>query len=125
MMRHGIPACTHSVSQEMAIVTGALDAMVVDYQCIMPSVASVAECCGTTLITTMDIAKIPGAKHIAFTEEAAEKKADEIFDIAIAKFARRKGKPVDIPNIKTPGCSRLFGGSHRGARFRSWMPRSL
>jgi carbon-monoxide dehydrogenase catalytic subunit len=102
MMRHGIPACTHSVSQEMAIVTGALDAMVVDYQCIMPSVASVAECAGTTLITTMEIGKIPGAKHIPFTEESAEEKADEIFDIAIANFRHRKNKPVDIPNIKTP-----------------------
>ena len=102
MMRHGIPACTHSVSQEMAIVTGALDAMVVDYQCIMPSVASVAECTGTALITTMDIAKIPGAIHIAFTEEAADEKADEILDIAIKSFTRRKNKPVDIPNVKTP-----------------------
>ncbi len=102
LMRHGIPACTHSVSQEMAIVTGALDAMVVDYQCIMPSVASVAECTGTTLITTMDIGKIPGAKHIPFTEESALEKADEIFDIAIANFVRRKNKPVDIPNVKTP-----------------------
>ncbi|MDR3553930.1 MAG: anaerobic carbon-monoxide dehydrogenase catalytic subunit [Syntrophobacteraceae bacterium] len=102
MMRHGIASCTHSVSQEMALVTGAVDAMIVDYQCIMPSMASVAECCGTTLVTTMDIAKITGAKHIAFTEEAAEEKADEIFDLAIANFARRKGKPVDIPDIKTP-----------------------
>src|SRR5208337_2791205 len=81
MMRHGIPACTHSVSQETAIITGALDAMVVDYQCIMPSVASVAECMGTTLITTMEIGKISAAKHIPFTEESAKEKADEIFDI--------------------------------------------
>lgn len=102
MMRHGIPACTHSVSQEMALMTGALDAMVVDYQCIMPSVASVAECMNTTLITTMEIGKIPGAKHIPFTEETAAQRADEIFDIAIANFKRRKGRPVDIPQIKTP-----------------------
>ncbi len=102
MMRHGIPSCTHSVSQEMAIVTGALDAMVVDYQCIMPSVATVAECMGTTLITTMDIGKIPGAKHIEFSEEEAERRADEIFDIAIANFVRRKAKPVNIPQVKTP-----------------------
>ncbi len=102
MMRHGIPACTHSVSQEMAILTGAVDAMIVDYQCIMPSVASVAECFSTTLVTTMDIAKIPGAKHIPFSEETAHERADEIFDLAISNFVRRKGKPVDIPNIKTP-----------------------
>ncbi len=101
MMRHGIPACTHSVSQEMAIVTGALDAVIVDYQCIMPSMGSVAECMGTTLITTMDIAKIPGAVHVAFDEESAEAKADEIFELALAGFKRRKNKPVNIPDIKS------------------------
>jgi carbon-monoxide dehydrogenase catalytic subunit len=102
MMRHGIPSCTHSVSQEMAIMTGALDAMVVDYQCIMPSVASVAECAGTAIITTMDMSKIPGAIHVPFTEEAAADKAHEIFDIAIKSFSRRKGRPVEIPSVKTP-----------------------
>ena len=102
MMRHGIPACTHSVSQETAIMTGALDAMVVDYQCIMPAVVSAAECAGTTIITTMDIAKIPGASHVEFTEEAATEKAGEIFDIAIENFKRRQDKPVNIPNITTP-----------------------
>jgi len=102
MMRHGIPSCTHSVSQEMAIVTGALDAMVVDYQCIMPSVTSVAECYGTQIVTTMDICKIPGATHVEFTEEEAGANSDEIFNLAIKSFTRRKGKPVQIPDIITP-----------------------
>lgn len=99
MMRHGIPSCTHSVSQEMAILTGALDAMVVDYQCIMPSVTSVAECFGTAIVTTMDICKMPGAIHVEFTEEEAAAKAHEIFDLAIERFTRRKGKPVQIPDV--------------------------
>jgi carbon-monoxide dehydrogenase catalytic subunit len=100
MMRQGIPACTHSVSQEMAIMTGALDAMVVDYQCIMPSVVSVAECTGTPVITTMDLCKISGARHVEFSEENAAEKAEEIFNSAIENFARRKNRPVDIPDIK-------------------------
>jgi len=102
MMRHGIPACTHSVSQEMAIMTGAVDAMVVDYQCIMPAVVNAAECAGTLIITTMDIAKISGATHVDFSEEAAGPKAFEIIDKAIDQFKRRKNKPVEIPGIKTP-----------------------
>jgi len=101
MMRHGIPSCTHSVSQEMALITGALDAMVVDYQCIMPSMASVAECMGTPLITTMDLAKIPGARHLPFSEETAAENAREVIDIAINSFSRRKGQPVDIPENKS------------------------
>lgn len=100
LMRHGIPACTHSVSQEMALMTGAVDAMVVDYQCIMPSMATVAECNGTTVITTMDIAKITGATHVAFTEEAAMDDASRMIDIAIDNFSRRQRKPVHIPDIK-------------------------
>lgn len=102
MMRHGIPACTHSVSQEMALMTGALDAMVVDYQCIMPSLVTVAECMGTTIVTTMDICKISGATHVSFSEEAASEKAKETIRLAIKNFTKRAKKPVDIPNIKTP-----------------------
>jgi len=100
MERHGIPSCTHSVSQEMAMLTGAVDAMVVDYQCIMPSVVTVAECMGTKIITTMDICKITGAQHIEFSEEAAAEKAKEVIRVAIEGFGRRKGKPVDIPDIE-------------------------
>jgi carbon-monoxide dehydrogenase catalytic subunit len=102
MMRHGIPSCTHSVSQEMAIMTGALDAMVVDYQCIMPSVVNVAECTGTEIITTMEIGKISGATHIEFSEEKAGAKAYEIFDRAIDNYKKRQNKPVNIPDITTP-----------------------
>ena len=101
MMRHGIPACTHSVSQEMALLTGAVDAMVVDYQCIMPSVSQIADCMGSKVITTMENAKIPGAQHVGFKEEKAEETAREIIGIAIRNFTRRSGKPVDIPNITT------------------------
>jgi len=101
MERHAIPACTHSVSQEMALLTGAVDAIVVDYQCIMPSLVTVAECMGSKVITTMDICKITGAEHIEFTEEAAAEKAKEVVRAAIAGFKKRKGKPVDIPNVES------------------------
>lgn len=99
MERHGIPSCTHSVSQEMALLTGAVDAMIVDYQCIMPSVASVAECMGTKVITTMDICKITGAEHIEVKDETAGENARQAIAQAIAVFKTRKGKPCDIPEI--------------------------
>jgi carbon-monoxide dehydrogenase catalytic subunit len=68
----------------------------------MPSLVSVAECMGTTIVTTMDMCKIPGATHVEFSEEAASEKAKEAIDIAIKNFTRRKNKTVDIPDIKTP-----------------------
>jgi carbon-monoxide dehydrogenase catalytic subunit len=98
LMRHGIPPITHSVSQEMVILTGALDAMVVDYQCIMPSLATVAECFHTKLITTIPIAKIPGATHIEFREEAAREAARQIIRMGIEAFKKRDPAKVRIPN---------------------------
>ncbi|MDE3088283.1 MAG: anaerobic carbon-monoxide dehydrogenase catalytic subunit, partial [Chloroflexota bacterium] len=98
LMRHGIPPATHSVSQELAILTGALDAMVVDYQCIMPSLATVAECYHTQLITTMSISKIPGATHVEFTEENAKESARKIIRLAIDAYKKRDPRKVNIPN---------------------------
>ncbi len=98
LMRHGIPAATHSVSQELAIVTGALDAVVVDYQCIMPALATLAECFHTRLITTMPIAKIPGATHIEFSEEQGGQAARDIIRLGIEAFKQRDPKKVNIPD---------------------------
>ena len=36
LMRHGIPVAGNFLQQELAIITGAVDLMVVDVQCIMP-----------------------------------------------------------------------------------------
>ncbi len=98
MMRHKIPLATSSVSQETAILTGALDAMVVDYQCIMPSLANVAECYHTRLITTMSIAKIPKATHIEFQEANARESAKQIILTAIDAFKKRDPKKINIPS---------------------------
>jgi len=96
-MRHGIPLATSSVSQEVAIMTGALDAMVVDYQCIMPAVATIAECFHTKIITTMPIAKMPGAEHMAFQDENAVECARNIIQQGIERFKSRNPDKVCIP----------------------------
>ncbi len=101
MMRHKIPLATSSVSQETAILTGALDAMVVDYQCIMPSLANVAECYHTQLITTMSIAKIPKALHIEFHEANAKDSARKIILAAVDAFRKRDPKKIAIPNTSS------------------------
>ena len=98
MMRHGIPTATNSLSQELAILTGALDAAVVDYQCIMPSLPFV-DGYHTEVITTMPIAKIAGATHIEFEEEKAGETAAEILRLAIEAFKKRDPGRVDIPPV--------------------------
>jgi carbon-monoxide dehydrogenase catalytic subunit len=100
MMRHGIPMAANYLSQEMAIITGALDAMILDVQCIMPSLPRIAECFHTQIITTMDENKISGAKHVSFHEDHASETAREIIRLAIAAYAHRDPKTVNIPNHK-------------------------
>lgn len=102
LMRHGVPLATSSVSQETAIITGVLDGMVVDYQCIMPALANLAECYHTQLITTMGIAKIPGAKHIEFSEASARETASTIIRSAIGAFRKRDPARINIPEVSTP-----------------------
>jgi len=99
MMRHGIPYATNSLSQELAIVTGALDAAIVDYQCIMPSLPEVAKKYHTAIITTMPIAKIPGATHIEFDEKHAGERAREILRLAIQAYKKRDPAKVNIPPV--------------------------
>lgn len=101
LMRHGVPIASNFLSQELAIVTGAVDAMVVDVQCIMPSLANVAACYHTKIFTTKPIVKIPGTDHVEFHLREADAKAEEIVRAAIANYGRRDKSKVDIPTEKT------------------------
>ncbi|MCK9376784.1 MAG: anaerobic carbon-monoxide dehydrogenase catalytic subunit [Syntrophobacterales bacterium] len=125
LMRHGIPVAGNYLQQEMAIITGAVDAMVVDVQCEMQALANVAKCYHTKLITTDDRAKMEGATmHIAFDEHHALDVARQVLREAIDNFPNRKA-PVMIPSSKTPtvvGFSYetiqyLLGGSIRGSYY--------
>jgi len=99
LMRHGIPIAGNFLQQELAIVTGAVEAVVVDIQCIMPALTNVAQCYHTKIISTSPIAKFPGAIHIEFNEEMAMEKAKEIIKIAIENFPNRP-KSTSIPDEK-------------------------
>lgn len=98
LMREGVYLATSSASQEMAILTGALDAMVVDIQCIYPAVQQVAECFHTKIVTTEAIMKTPGTQHIAFNTETAMEDAQKIIQIAIEAYKNRDPKKIAIPS---------------------------
>ncbi|SHF57967.1 anaerobic carbon-monoxide dehydrogenase catalytic subunit [Desulforamulus putei] len=100
MMRRGIPLATNYLSQELAIITGAVDAMVVDVQCIMPAITGVAGCFHTEVITTIATNKIPGATHVEFREDSAFDSAKKIVEVAIDAFKRRDNRKVNIPDYK-------------------------
>lgn len=98
--RHGIALAAHTLQAEMVLVTGAVEAMIVDAQCIYPSLAQVASCYHTKLITTM-IAKMQGAVHLPFKIEKADKIAKQLVRIAVNNYKNRNKAKIYIPNKKT------------------------
>ena len=99
LMRHGVPIVTSFSSQEYAIATGAIDAMVVDVQCIMPAVRNAAECFHTRIITTSPIAKIPGSYHIDFQTSKALDNAKTAIRLAMDAYKERDAKKIFIPKV--------------------------
>lgn len=95
--RQGIPMAGNHLMTELAIVTGAVEAVVVDYQCIMPSMVQVAACYHTKFITTADKARFTGATHISFKTATAAAQAREIIELAIEAYGDRDATRVEIP----------------------------
>ncbi len=89
LMRRGIPVAAGFIQQEMALATGAVEAMVVDVQCVMQSVGQVAESFHTDIITTNYRAKMPGGVHIQFEEHDALGSAKRILEHAIKNYKKR------------------------------------
>ena len=126
LQRHGVPLCGTFLQQELAIITGAVDAMVVDIQCIFQNIANVANCFHTKLITTHPIAKMEqeNAIHIEFDEHHAVEDAEKIVKMAIDNYENR-GAEVMIPRQKSPiiagfGVESIeyhLGGTFRGTYY--------
>jgi carbon-monoxide dehydrogenase catalytic subunit len=97
LMRRGIPIAGNFLNQELALVTGAVEAVVVDVQCIMPSLTDIAKCYHTLIISTSPKAKFAGAVHIEFDEERAFDIAKETIKKAVQNYKNRNKKKVKIP----------------------------
>ncbi|MHB1293423.1 MAG: anaerobic carbon-monoxide dehydrogenase catalytic subunit [Anaerolineae bacterium] len=120
LMRHGIPPAGNFLSQELVIATGAVEAMIVDVQCIMQALADVASRYHTKLVTTSPKAKIPGATHIEFDEHHAYDSAKQIIRAAIDNFPNRGTSK--IPAVKEEliaGFSHEYIGYMQGGLYRS------
>ncbi len=127
LMRHGVPLAGNYLQQELAIVTGAVEAMVVDVQCIMENIANVADCFHTKIITTNPRARIASGhtEHIEFDEHTAFEDAKRIVKTAVENFPNRE-KPLVIPDQKSEliaGFSYEAINYHLGGTFRgSYVP---
>lgn len=97
MMRKQIPMAGNHLMTELVMVTGVVEAIIIDYQCIMPALADVAKCYHTKLFSTSDKAKFPSVKHVEFSPETAKEKAYEIIKEAIDNFTNRRKQKINIP----------------------------
>ena len=126
LQRHGVPPAGNFLQQELAIITGACDAMVVDIQCIMQNLANVAKCFHTKLITTHPIARMEQENviHIEFNEHYALEDAKRIVKMAIDNYENR-GSEVMIPHYKATQIAGFgvesiqyhLGGTFRGTYY--------
>ena len=122
LQRHGVPPAGTFLQQELAIITGACDAMVVDVQCVFQNLANVAKCFHTKLITTHPMAKMEQENviHIEFDEHHAMEDAKRIIKMAIDNFTEREAEVV-IPQHKSTQIAGFGVESikyHLGGTFR-------
>jgi anaerobic carbon-monoxide dehydrogenase catalytic subunit len=120
LMRHGIPPAGNFLSQELAIATGSVEAMIVDVQCIMQALADVASRFHTKLIATSKKAKIEGAEYMPFDEHKAYDSAKAIVRAAIDAYEQRG--ETRIPGVTEEliaGFSHEYIGYMQGGLYRS------
>jgi carbon-monoxide dehydrogenase catalytic subunit len=122
LMRQGMPIAGNYLHQELALLTGAVDLMVVDVQCVMPSLPQVAACHHTKVVTTSAKAHVPGAEHIGFDAHDAKRTAREIVARAVEAFGRRDPARVHIPSHRmdlVAGFTNENLPHYLGGRFRA------
>ncbi len=126
LQRHGVPPAGTFLQQELVIVTGACDAMVVDVQCVFQNLANVAKCFHTKLITTHPMAKIEqdNVIHIEFDEHHAMDDAKRIVKMAIDNFSNREvevmipsQKATQIAGFGVESIEYHLGGTFRGSYY--------
>lgn len=99
LMRKGIPIASNVLAQELVLMSGLLDAMVLDYQCFMPSLVALSKCVHTRMISTEEVARLVGDTHMEVVPERAKQTAREILTMA-AEAYKRRGKVQRLPDIK-------------------------
>lgn len=121
LMRHGIPTAGGFTNQELGIMTGLVDAISVDVQCIMPAIAELSKKFHTKVITTSEKAKIPGAVHIEYDEHKAREIARQVVKTAIDNFPNRKkeGSHVSEKSPLIAGFSHEYIEYMQGGRWRA------
>ncbi|HLE41906.1 MAG TPA: anaerobic carbon-monoxide dehydrogenase catalytic subunit [Nitrospirota bacterium] len=127
LVRHGIPTAGGFLQQELGILTGMVEAMVVDVQCIMPAISQVSKNFHTKIITTTPKGKMIDAVHIEYDEHHGLEIAKKAVRLAIDNFPNRKKETVSPAGVKTADVIAGFSDEYieymQGGRYRgSYRP---
>ena len=98
----GVIPLSNAVSAELVLGTGALDLWIADVQDVFPSIMEVAKCFRTTVVTTSESARLPGAERFEYDHHHSNigetrVLAEKIVLRGIESFKDRQGIPVYIP----------------------------
>jgi carbon-monoxide dehydrogenase catalytic subunit len=131
-MRHGVRMAGNFLQQENAILTGAVEMMCVDVQCIFPALSSLCECFHTKFVTSSPIARIPGSIYVEFKQDTAFQQAKDLVKTAVDNFTNRDQSKVFIPQVKQNAvvgytCEQIIGHldgvvNSRAGNFGTYKP---
>ena len=101
----GIPLVAMASSAEMAVATGAFEAIVVDQQDVLPGMMPVAKQFHTKVITTSPSGRKEGAivlelDYYLRNLDKIYELAEQILDIAIDNYRNRDPKRVYVPKVR-------------------------
>ena len=103
LMRHGVKMAGNHLTTELVLSTGAVEMMLVDYQCIMPSLGHIGSCYHTKMISTSDKARFPGMQHREFHPGNAAGLAKELVEEAVENFKNRGEVYIPVSSVDAVG----------------------
>jgi len=90
------------LSEELAVATGGLDVFAADMNCTVPTLGAICAAHGTLLIPVSDVIGVAESERpIIFDAARAAEQAQEIIDLAVANYPKRKAKGNFAPRLRT------------------------
>lgn len=85
------------MKQELAIATGAVDLVVVDFNCTIPGLKSMADRFHTKVVSVEKVLSMEGVERIGFEPGKADETGRRVVEIAVQAFAKRDKARINIP----------------------------
>jgi carbon-monoxide dehydrogenase catalytic subunit len=103
LMRHGVTMAGNHLMTELVVATGAVEMLLVDYQCIMPSLGNIGSCYHTKMISTSDKARFPNMAHHEFHPENAAELAKKLMRKAVENYENRGEVYIPVEPVPAIG----------------------